>query len=153
VTPASYLNEACTSVLHENLTLSCLWTIRVYPMFHFQLFFTCCTLLLLSKLFVTKFLNFFDLDRHHPVWLQKLPMSATYISSIPLSWNVLVYAHASVGVFTRTPFSPISRWIQHFSANGWSISGDGSTGRVLPRLKGRTQYVHLYSSFWIVWLR
>ncbi len=30
------------------------------------------------------------------------------ISSFPLSFNVLVYAHESVGVFTRTPFLPLS---------------------------------------------
>jgi hypothetical protein len=30
------------SVLHQILQFSCLLTIRVHPVFHFQLFLTCC---------------------------------------------------------------------------------------------------------------
>jgi hypothetical protein len=90
--------------------------------------------------------------------LEKLPVSTELrISSIPLSFVfVLVYAHANVGVFTRTPFylsllvdstscfnfNFLDRWMDGWM-DGWSfISADGwSTWgclAVFPRLKGRT---------------
>ncbi len=62
------------------------------------------------------------------------------ISSLPLSLNVLVYAHASVGVFTSTPFFP---------PGGFNFSSDG--GALLdawlyfPGIK--VGKIHFYLSF------
>jgi hypothetical protein len=68
------------------------------------LIFNFSLLVTLSKFFVTNFF-IFHLDIQHPVWLEKLLMSVriTYLF-FPFLKKVLVYTHASVGVFTRTPF-------------------------------------------------
>jgi hypothetical protein len=46
------------------------------------------------------------------------------VTDLPLSVNVLVYAHASVGVFTRTPFY-LSRLVSssYQRMDGWSTCG------------------------------
>ncbi len=58
----------------------------------------------------------------------------------PLSLNVLVYAHASVGVFTRTPFflSLLVDSLEHL----WMPD------RIFPKLKGRKNVLlYFLSSF------
>jgi hypothetical protein len=62
---------------------------------------------------------------------------------IPLYLNVLVYAHVSVGVFTRTPLFPIRF---NFSADGWSSCG-WMPDHAIPRLKGRANVLFLFFFF------
>jgi hypothetical protein len=87
----------------------------------------------------------FYLDNQHPVLLKKLPVSTELkISSIPLSLNVLVYAHASVGVFTRTPLLPyptwwsqlFSGWMEHLWMDAWLYFPGFKVGQI-----------YVYSSF------
>jgi hypothetical protein len=110
------------SELHVNLEFSCLLTIRIHPLSHFQLL----NLLFLSILFVTHCLIFIYIDSIHPVWLgKKCQCRSSCGSLLPFSINlfVFVYTHASVGVFTRSPFYPIPPGGFNFSADGRSTCG------------------------------
>ncbi len=98
------------ALLHLNLELTHLLTIRVDPLSHFQLFLACCGCRYSVNIFCNLFF-FFSLDTQHPIALEKLPMSIELRNYLfPLSFNVLVYAHVNVGVFTRTPFIPYPVW-------------------------------------------
>jgi hypothetical protein len=66
--------------------------------------------------------------------LEKLPRMS--VTDLPLSVNVLVYAHASVGVFTRTPFT-LSHLVSssYQRMDGWMDGAhvDGSSLQLISR--------------------
>jgi hypothetical protein len=108
------------------LTFIKIWA---YPLSHFQHFLTCWFCL---YIFRNPFLIFF-LDKQHPLWLEKLPMSALLrISSSPM------------GVFNSRVWSPFSypSWCIQLVDFWLYFPGLLKVGKNSP-----------YSSFSIIWGR
>jgi hypothetical protein len=78
------------------------------PLVHELSWFTHCAIFKFPKLVVSVkiFRNPFlilHLDKQHPVWVGEPTQDVGRVTDLffPLSWNVHVYTHVSVGVFTR----------------------------------------------------
>jgi hypothetical protein len=135
--------------IHVILRFSCLLTPRVllYPLSHFQLF------LIIPLVVSVKFVCnpfFFNLDKLHPVRLEKPPMSFELRISSSLYFNSS--CDCTRAVYSRRHRTPIFlsclgvfstfTGVLHFSADGALVDGCLA---VFPRLTGRT--ICIYSFF------
>jgi hypothetical protein len=141
--PARYLNDLWLqcSVLNWNLKFFCLLTIRIYPLFHFNFFITCCSV----KIFRNPFFIFY-LDKHHPVWLI-VPGETT---DVDRDTHIVFPFHQMssctpmwVWEYSRGLF-PILPGVFNFSA-GWNTE----SWLYFPCIK--VGKMDLYSSFWTIW--
>jgi hypothetical protein len=133
------------STLHGHLTFSCLLTIIVYLLSHFQLL----SLVVSANNFRNPF-SIFNLDKQHPYWLAKLQIcwshSSPFFESLRLSSCIPMW----VWVYSRRHSFPIPCLVDSTLLFYGPMKRFRMPGCGFPRLKGRTN-IYLYSFFWTVW--
>jgi hypothetical protein len=109
-------------------------------------FSTFLCLLFLSILFRNPFFIFIHLDKQHPSWLEKLPMSAELTELLTfLFLNCPRVRPCECGCIHEDLQFPIPTWWIRLIFCEWSTCGCLA---VFPRLKGRSN-VSLFSLWWL----